>query len=96
MRPLIRDLWQWAAVALLGATARSLLLAWVASLPRIGPISIGAACERQNTPGAFVSVFALIMAPGIVLALLRELRRRLDAWSTISPAPDPRAARRLD
>ncbi len=91
MKPLVRDLLVCGGVALLGATGMSLVSSWFESLPHIDPALMAVAGERHNTPTIFLVVFAIIFVPAMVLALLKELRRRLDAWATITPPPDPRA-----
>lgn len=34
------------------------LLAWLSGFPRVGPVPFAAACERLNSPGTFLAVFA--------------------------------------
>ena len=50
----------WAVVAgVVAATGWSLLLSWFAGLPRISPVSLAAAAERDNTPSTWLATFAV-------------------------------------
>jgi hypothetical protein len=78
IRPLYRDCLVCLVIALLCATAVSLLLTWCASLPRIGLAPFPVVCERDNTFGTWVSAFVIVFCLGAMFVVLREIRR----WAT--------------
>jgi len=71
-------------IGIVCATTVSLLLSIVATVPRIGPVPLPAACERCNTPATWLATFMIgtglsLMAVTLADCTIEALRRRRSA-----------------
>lgn len=58
----------WAVVAgVVAATGWSLLLSWASGLPRVSPVSLASAAERDNTPSTWLATFAVSACAAFLL-----------------------------